>query len=527
MSADGRRASTGPAPVHPATFWALVEQRASATPGAVAFEDEPGRRVTFAGFRDTAEGVAAWLHGEYGVGPGSVVSWQLPTAIDTEVLMAALARLGAIQNPIIPILRERDVGVIVGEAKPDVVIVRSQWAGFDFEAMARTLTHGLGSSVVVADALPVADPASLPPPPARGDERRWLFYTSGSTARPKGAWHCDSSVLAGMNGFVMGAKPTADDVMPIVFPIAHIGGVCMLGAALTAGFRTFLVERFDFGQSPMVIARRAPTFLGSALPFFQAFLGAQRAHGDESLYPCLRASVNGGAPLPAGIHEEVRGVLGGIGVINSYGLTEFPVATSGAIDDPDDLIATTQGRPAPGVELRVVGLDGNEKGPGEEGELRWRGPQMCSGYADPSLDADAFDELGFFRSGDLGIESADGYITVTGRVKDIIIRNAENISATELEDMLHQHPMVDDVAVIGVPDARTGERVCAIVQPHDATAPVPLDELRRFCAERGLAAQKAPERLELVDAIPRTAMGKIDKVALRTQYAPPAPSRTR
>jgi acyl-CoA synthetase (AMP-forming)/AMP-acid ligase II len=507
-----------PAPEHPATLWALVEWAAATRPDVVALEDERGRQITFDAFRGAAEALAAGLSGR-GIGPGTTVSWQLPTAIDTLVLMAALARLGATQNPIIPILRHRDVGFIVGEARTDVFVVRSEFGGFDFEAMAREVTQGTSASVVV-DALPSGDPATLPPPPARGDVPRWLYHTSGSTAQPKGVWHADTSVLHGMNGFVAGLEPTEADVMPIAFPVAHIGGVCMLGASLTTGMRLFLLESFDFRRSPFVMAARGATILGSALPFFQAFLAAQRQHGAERLFPRLRSCVNGGAPLPPGVHEQVRDELGGFGIVDSWGLTEFPVTTGGRLTDQPERVASTQGRPSPGVEIRVVALDGTEQPPGGEGELRVRGPQMFAGYADPALADGAFDKQGFFRTGDLGVVAADGFVTVTGRVKDIIIRNAENISAAEIQDLLHSHPLIEDVAVIGVPDPRTGERVCAVVRLVDGAAGLSLAEVRDFCIDAGLAAQKAPELLEVVDAIPRNAMGKIDKVALRERYRP-------
>jgi acyl-CoA synthetase (AMP-forming)/AMP-acid ligase II len=501
----------------PRTFWALVERRAASSPDAVALEDEQGRTLTFEGFRAAAEAVAAGLS-ERGVRAGTVVSWQLPTAIDTEVLMVALTRLGAVQNPIVPIMREREVRMILQDAHPQLLIVRSQWRGFDYEAMARAVAPDVGAQVVVADTLPTADPSMLSPPPTEGRTRRWLYHTSGSTARPKGVWHSDASVLAGQHAFVAGLRPTEADVLPIPYPITHIGGMCMLGAALTCGYRQVLVEAFDTRRTPLFLAEREVTLLGSALPFFQAYLAAPREHGAERLYPKLRAGVSGGAPLPPAIHDEVKHELGGIGVINSYGLTEFPAATTATVDDPDAMIRATQGRAAPGVEIRVVGPDGSDRAPGEEGELRLRGRQLFSGYADPALDEDAFDEQGYFRTGDLGEMSSTGYVTVTGRLKDIIIRNAENISAIEIEDLLHTHPAIDDVAVIGVSDPRTGERVCAVVKLVDPGTPFSLHDIDTFCRDAQLAIQKIPERLELVDAIPRLALGKIDKVALRRMF---------
>src|SRR5262249_42488753 len=163
--------------------------------------------------------------------------------------------------------------------------------------------------------------------------------------------------------FVAGFEPTETDVMPIAFPVAHIGGVCMLGAALTRGFRLFLVESFDFRRTPFAMANRGATILGSALPFFNAYLAAQREHGTGPRSPRLRACVNGGAPLPPGVHERVRDELGGFGIVDSWGLTEFPVVTGGCLADPPERVAATQGRPSPGVEIRVVALDGTDQEP--------------------------------------------------------------------------------------------------------------------------------------------------------------------
>ena len=516
-SADETASMMPPGTLRARSFWSLIEARADATPDQVAFEDETDRRVTFGEFRERAEAVAAGLLA-VGVRPGSVVSWQLPTTIDTALLMAALARLSVTQNPIIPILREREVGYIVAEARTETFIVRPTWRGFDHGALARELSNDLGFTVLALDELPTGDPGRLPPPPSDEPAVRWLFYTSGSTADPKGALHTDASAMAGSNGFLAYVRPRPDDVMPIAFPIAHIGGISMITASFAVGYRILLLHTFDPVESPRIMAERGATILGSALPFFVAYLAAQRAHGTDPLFPALRVCVNGGAPKPPALHAEVKDVLGGLGVVGSWGLTEFPVVTSGGFDDDDDQLAVTEGRASPGVEIRVVGLDGADCAQGDEGELRVRGPQMFSGYANPALNADAIDELGYFRTGDLGVISPSGHVTITGRVKDIIIRNAENISATEIENLLHEHPAVADVAVIGVPDPRTGERVCAIVVAANEQA-LTLADLREFCDERGLAKQKMPERLELVDAVPRNSMGKAEKVTLRRRFA--------
>jgi len=509
-------------PEFPPTLWALVVDRAQRTPDRVALEDDRGRTLTAAGLRDAAERVAAGLQAR-GIGPDVPVSWQLPSTIDAVVLLLALARLGAVQNPIIPILRRREVGFIVEQTAARLLITPGVWRGFDHAAMAAALAaeHGL-DTMVVGDGdgeLPTGDPATLPPPPdGAGDPVRHVYYTSGSTADPKGARHTDRTVMAGATGMLTAWRFEAGDHLPVNYPFTHIGGICNLVALLHRGGCVCMVEVFDRERSPLTAGFRRATLLGSAVPFFHAYLDAQRGHGPEPLYPHLRMFSGGGAPKPPELYYEMKEVFG-VGIVSGWGLTEFPVATAGSVDDTDEELAHTEGRPVPGVEVRVVGADGRDVPPGGEGELRLRGPQCCKGYLDAALDADAFDEGGWFRTGDLGVVGPRGHVRITGRLKDIIIRNAENISAQEIEDVLYTHPKVADVAVIGVPDRRTGERACAVVVPVDGAGAITLAELADFCRGVGLAAQKIPERLEVVDALPRNAMGKVLKRELRTTFA--------
>ncbi len=342
--------------------------------------------------------------------------------------------------------------------------------GFDHAGMASELSGEVGFDVLVlrptedpaAIGLPLEDADGLAPVPS-GDAVRWLYHSSGTTADPKGIQHTDRTVMHGATGMLAVLGFAAEDVYPVVFPVAHIGGMSVLTTQLVSGGQLALMDVFDAVRSTQYMADIGSTLLGSAVPFFRAYLDAQRAHGPDPLFPRLRACLNGGAPKPPVLHVEVRDVLGGPGIVSSWGLTEFPIATYGALDEPDHLMATTEGRPVPGVTLRVVDPDGRDLPPGEEGELRLSGPQQFVGYLDRSLDADAHDERGFLRTGDLGVVEPTGHVRITGRIKDIIIRNAENLSALEIEHALAQHDAVGDVAVIGVPDPRTGERACAVV----------------------------------------------------------------
>jgi acyl-CoA synthetase (AMP-forming)/AMP-acid ligase II len=497
------------------TVWELISSAAADHPDRVLFADERGRQLTAAGLGRAAERVAAGLQ----IRPGEVVSWQLPTCLEAVVLTAALARVGAVQNPIIPILRDGDVGLITEDAGTDVMVVADRWRGFDHLAMAEQLGAARGFRVIGVDLevepgeglrLPEGDPAGLPEPPHDFEACRWIYFSSGTTARPKGVQHSDRSVIASSNGITDGLEMGEGDVYPIAWPIAHIGGIAMITAVLRRGGRLVMFESFDPADIGERMARVRPTLLGTAVPFFRAYLEAQRRHGPEPLFPDLRAFVAGGAPTPLEIIRELDETFGTTGIVNSWGLTEFPIATYPSVHDRPEVLATTVGRAVAGVEIRVV-----------DGELRLKGPQCCSGYTDSTLDADAFDEDGWIRTGDLGTVDGEGNVTITGRLKDVIIRNGENISALEIEDLLLRHPDIVDAAVIGLPDRRTGEQVCAVVVTEGGQT-VTLESVAAHFVAQGTARQKIPARLEVVDAIPRNAMGKIVKTALRSALIEPS-----
>jgi cyclohexanecarboxylate-CoA ligase len=287
---------------------------------------------------------------------------------------------------------------------------------------------------------------------------------------------------------------------------------------LMTGCTCVFVEAFVPQTTIPVLQRNRITLAGAGTPFHMAYLAAQRDQPDTPLFPEARAYPGGGAPKPPQLHYEVRAELGGVGVVSGYGLTETPILTMNTVHDSDELLAETEGRPTPGVELRFVKLDGEVADPGEEGEIRAKGPQMFRGYLDDSLDADAFDDEGWFRTGDLGRLDSHGHVLITGRVKDIIIRHGENISAKQVEDLLFTHPKIADAAVIGLPDPRTGERACAVVVPTNADDPPTLEELYEYLTDQGLAKQKVPEQLEIVDTLPRNPAGKVLKHELRSAY---------
>lgn len=515
------------------TMWELVERRAQATPDHPMLIDASDRTLTFGQFRDQVLSVAAGLHSD-GVGPGNVVSWQLPTRIETVVLSMALSRLGAVQNPIIHLYREREITFALRQTGSELFVIPGEWRGTNYVELAeRSLPDSARRPqvLVLDDGLPTGDPSELPPPPPATTDAdapiRWIYYTSGSTADPKGVQHTDQTLIAGGWGLAVALDMSPDDVGSIVFPFAHIAGPDYLVTMLCLGFPAVLAESFSAPDLLPLFRRHGVTMVGGSTAFYVAYLAEQRRQPGEPILPTLRLMSGGGAPKPPEIHFEVRDEIGGRGVVHGYGMTEVPMIANGSPHDSDEQLAHTDGRPVEGAEVRIVRLDGTVAGPDEEGEIRVRGPMVCRGYTDPALDAEAFDADGYFRTGDLGLLRPDGHLKITGRIKDTIVRKGENISATEVEAVLYRHPAVAEVAVIGLPDEERGERVCAVVQLHDGVDGLTLGDVVTFCREAGLMTQKIPEQLELRTEWPRAGTGKVVKKALRDQYAGVGPGGRR
>jgi acyl-CoA synthetase (AMP-forming)/AMP-acid ligase II len=507
------------------SFWDLVCQRAKLTPDALFAVDEGDRKLSFREYLEAAENCAAGL-AALGVKTETPVSWTLPTWLESMILVAALARLGAVQNPILPIYRRREVGFITHQFDARVLVVPGRWRNFDYEQMAREIAQDQpGLEVVVVDrALPHAAASNLAAPPAvtSADDAaiRWLFYTSGTTADPKGALHTDHTLMAFSSGMcdVLALEP--DDRIAMVFPFTHVGGIGWLCAGLQIGCALISVEQFDPATSVEVLAKNGVTLATAGTAFHQVYLAAQR-DSKEPVFPRVRAFPGGGAPKPPQLHHDIKAAFGGAGIVSGYGLTECPVIAMNSVGDPDDKLANTEGRASPSdMKIRVVTLGTDELAkPGEPGEIRALGPQLCRGYLDASLNGDAFDDDGFFRTGDLGYLDAEGFIVITGRLKDVIIRKGENISAKEVEDALYEHPKVAEVAVIGLPDPNTGERCCAVVACRDGSDPLTFDEMTLFLKERKLMIQKIPEQLETLAEIPRNPTGKPMKHELRARFS--------
>ena len=503
------------------TLWELVERRAATTPDMTLLIDESGASLTCAEFRERAERAAAGF-AAMGVAQGTRVTWELPNRFETIIASFALARLGAVQNPILHFYRHKEVGYAIRATEAELVLVPGTWNGFDFTAMVHELTADLPAKPQVVDVfadLPDGDPATLPPAPTDGDEIRWVYFTSGTTSDPKGVRHTDRTLITGANGLAVALDMSPDDVGSIAFPFSHIAGPDYFGTMLLAGFGAVLFEAFVPERAIPVLARHGVTMVGGGTAFYQMYLGEQRKDPSTPIIPTLRKMSGGGAPMPPEIYEEIKREFG-VKTCHGYGMTECPMICEGSPHDTDEQLANTVGKPVVGLDMRIVTDQGAVAGPGEDGEVRLKGPMVFRGYTDPAATAEAFDDEGWFRTGDLGHIRPDGHVVLTGRLKDVIIRKGENISAQVIEHVLYAHPKVGDVAVIGLPDRERGERVCAVVERAAGQDDLTFDEMVACLTEAQLMRQKIPEQLEVVDALPRNeTLRKVLKFKLRDEYA--------
>lgn len=506
------------------TLWQLLEARVALTPDRPAVFDADADELTYAGLRDKALETATRLHA-MGIGPGTRVAWQLPTRISTMVTMLALGRLGAFQIPLVPMHRERELRTLLPATGAEFVLVPGTWHGIDYTAMAAGVAEqcGIALRTVVVGPDGVEGPqamatAELPPAPVDGREPRWAFATSGSTGKPKAALHHDEGLLTSGYGFALnGRLGRPGEMGTIAYPIAHIGGAVYLGIMLSAGYPVVLIETYSPSGSIEIFRAFKVTVAGASTVFYQALLDEQR-RAATPVVPSLRLLKGGGAPLSATLYRALREELG-VAVAHDYGMTEVPMIAVADPTDPDAVLAETDGRVLPWVEARTVRADGTPTAPGEAGEIQLRGLSVTSGYTDASLNADAFTTDGFFRTGDLGVLRPSGHISVTGRLKDVIIRKGENISPQEIEELLIAMPEVAEVAVIGLPDVERGERACAVVRLNKGARPLTLDDIRTRLRGEGIMAQKIPEQLEIVPEMPLTGVGKAAKAQLRARFA--------
>jgi acyl-CoA synthetase (AMP-forming)/AMP-acid ligase II len=485
----------------------LLDECAASRPTRPLLRDVAGTTLTVAEVATLSSAAVRWL-ADAGVRPGMTVAWQLPSDVNAAVVMLALARMPVVQAPVIHLYRLREVCAAVEVADADILLVDESTAA-NAAAGTRTITVPADFVERLKNATAATRPELDGSPPTA--ESGWVYFTSGTTGRPKGVRHTDATLLSAARGYFahlgVGAHP--EEVGTIAFPIAHVGGMVYLATALLGDFPVLLVPKVSADELPRLLAEHRVTVTGASTAFYQMLLAAQMASPTtELLMPSLRMLIGGGAACPPEVHRQVREHLR-VPVVHAYGMTEAPMICVSEVTDSDEQLANSAGRPIPGSEVRI----------GAGGEIELRGGNLTLGYTDHEQWERALTWDGWFRSGDRGHLRPDGRIVVTGRTKDLIIRKGENVAPDEVENELLAHPLVDEIAVLGQPDELRGELVCAVVRRSPRHRDVTLEELCAFLDERGLMKQKWPERLVVVDEFPLTGLGKVAKSELARQIA--------
>ncbi len=478
---------------------------------------------------------------EAGLEPGDVVAFQLPNWREAIVSFYALALGGFVMVPIVHIYGPKEVRFILAQSGARAYISADRFGHVDFveivdgaggasDDLPELTFHvvaGDAEGIVAGDAegqppvgigrvgwsaVDAAAPAATLPRP-NPDDVCVLAYTSGTTSDPKGVMHTHRTLLAELAHMRLFA--TEGQALLNGSPVAHATG--MLGSVLTpilTGDEIHLIDRWD-PTRVLEIMTEAGIGAGAGASFFLASL---IDHPDFTPgHAALMGRIGlGGAPVPVALAE--RAASHGISIIRAYGSTEHPSITGSQFSDAVDKRHCTDGLALPGVEMRLLDEDGAAAvAVGSPGEIWSRGPELCVGYTSAELTAKMFTADGWYRTGDMGVLDADGYITITDRLSDVIIRGGENLSAAEIEEGIAAMPQVAEVAVVAAPDPRMGEHACAVVRLVPGAEPITLADVAAQLGAVGLARQKWPEELRIVDDFPRTGSGKIRKVDLRQQ----------
>jgi cyclohexanecarboxylate-CoA ligase len=514
-----------------AGFWrdvfidSFVQVVAERSPGKVAVVDRD-RRITYGELERQISRFAACLRA-HGLQDHDVVSFQLPNWIEAVIVHHGTLRAGGVSNPIVPIYRQREVGFILRQAHSRFVVAPVSFRGFSFAEMHEELGGALDTLEHLWFVGPDAAPdrsyghvmetsweitehteavASLPRSP---NDPALLLYTSGTTADPKGVIHTHNTLDYENRTIIELMRLTDADITFMPSPVTHITGV-LYGLQLPSMLDSSVVfqDIWDPAAALELVARERCTFAVGATPFLHGM--TYHPQLDEFDVSSLRVFACGGADVPPTLIEDASEHL--CAAVRVYGSTEYPTLSASGPDAPLEKRSKTDGHLIADAEARTVDDSGKDVPAGGVGELVVRGPEMFVGYL--AAEDDPFTADGWFATGDLAAMGSDGYVEIKGRKKDIILRGGENISAKEIEDLLFTHPKVREVAVVAYPDPAMTERACAVVVPEPGEH-VELAELVAFLKSHQLATQKCPERIQVVEALPKTASGKVQKFKLR------------
>jgi acyl-CoA synthetase (AMP-forming)/AMP-acid ligase II len=457
---------------------------------------------------------------------GSVVSFLLPNWHEAAVIYMAATLAGMVINPILPSLRDHELLFILNDVGTRIVFVPAVLRGFDYAAMLSRVTQQLprppevvvvrgdGSTHSSYATLMQGSNSARAMPMLEADAVRMILYTSGTTGRPKGVLHSHNSIHALIRQIGENWLVKRGDKFLVPSPIAHIGGsIYAFESPLLLGTTAVLMERWNADEAVKLLDAEACTHMAGATPFLEQILKA--AQTAATRVPSLKLFVCGGASVPPALIRRAAAYFEAAVVTRVYGSSEVPVTTIGVTNRADAAHAADTDGQAGFADIKLVG---HNSAPSGEGEIHARGPQMLLGYLHVEDELESFDAEGYFRTGDLARWVDDNYLVVTGRAKDIIIRNGENISPKEVEDILIGHPDIAEIAIVGVPDTRTGERAFAVIVAKNAPGP-DVASLRVYLDAQGVATFKAPEQVLIWDALPKNDAGKVMKHQIRATIA--------
>jgi cyclohexanecarboxylate-CoA ligase len=506
----------------------LLSEAIARTPDKVSIiadraDREQALRLTYREVGNLVDRAAVSLR-RVGVGPRDVVTVQLPNWWEFVVTALACSKIGAVFNPVMPILRERELLYVLNFCESKVFIVPKVYRGFDYAAMARGMRgelHHLKHLIVVDGeddssferAILSAGPGGeTRKAPALGpDDMAVVMFTSGTTGEPKGVIHTSNSLVGCTKALTQRFGLHDNEVLLVASPVAHMTGyAAVVLLSIYLGGTMVLQDVWEPKHGVSLMVREGVTYTAASTPFLNDI--CEVVAGGAPRPASLRSFLCAGATIPSILIERAAREVG-IHACSLWGMTESLASTLTEPSRAAEKSPTTDGRPLEGMEVRIVDFDGKPVPTGTSGRLLVRGCQMFTGYyKKPELQT--FDSQGWFDSGDLAYMDDEGYIRISGRVKDVLIRGGENVPVVEIENLLYKHPAVVAVAVVGYPDARLGERGCAFIVPKPGNT-IDLAAMQAYLAECKMAKQFWPERVELVADLPRTASGKIQKFKLK------------
>ncbi|EIB9634846.1 medium-chain fatty-acid--CoA ligase [Escherichia coli] len=506
-----------------ADYW---QQTARAMPDKIAVVDNHGASYTYSALDHAASCLANWMLAK-GIESGDRIAFQLPGWCEFTVIYLACLKIGAVSVPLLPSWREAELVWVLNKCQAKMFFAPTlfkqtrpvdlilplqnqlpqlqQIVGVDKLAPA---TSSLSLSQIIADNTPLTTAITT-----HGDELAAVLFTSGTEGLPKGVMLTHNNILASERAYCARLNLTWQDVFMMPAPLGHATGFLHgVTAPFLIGARSVLLDIFTPDACLALLEQQRCTCMLGATPFVYDLLNLlEKQPADLS---ALRFFLCGGTTIPKKVARECQ--QRGIKLLSVYGSTESSPHAVVNLDDPLSRFMHTDGYAAAGVEIKVVDDARKTLPPGCEGEEASRGPNVFMGYFDePELTARALDEEGWYYSGDLCRMDEAGYIKITGRKKDIIVRGGENISSREVEDILLQHPKIHDACVVAMPDERLGERSCAYVvlkAPHHSLS---LEEVVAFFSRKRVAKYKYPEHIVVIEKLPRTASGKIQKFLLR------------